>query len=159
MKKKRSGLIRILSLLLVLTVLANLPVSALAAVSNEDLGLEPYSYNYDSKRAQMIDHSAFRALRYLGYDRYNNLGNAGELFVKIRGDVPAADRTSITYSESTGTKGRETANINVGYFNVVLLHCRIVALLHCRIVVLSHCYVVALLRCRIVTLLRCLQFQ
>lgn len=93
-------------------VLTNIPVTALAATPG--FTIEPYTYDYDTERARMINHSAFRALLYIGYDSGHRLGNAGELFDKTRGEVAAEDRTKVPYSESQDSKGREKCDINVG---------------------------------------------
>lgn len=75
-------------------------------------------YAYDAQRGAMKDHSAFRALKYLGFDRYGHMDKSGTLFEVIRDQVDVIDRTMITYNDYGQAMGRETVGVNVGYLNV-----------------------------------------
>ena len=77
MKSIKTTFIRGLSLLLALVILLSLPISAFAAT---DSGIETYAYSYDAARSKMIDSYIYRALKYLKYDRYNELEDNGYLF-------------------------------------------------------------------------------
>lgn len=77
MKSIKTTFVRGLSLLLALVILLNLPIAAFAA---NDEGIEPYAYTYDAVRSRMIDSYIYRALKYLKYDRYNELEDNGYLF-------------------------------------------------------------------------------
>lgn len=79
MKSIKTTFVRGLSLLLALVIVLSLPISAFAAVTIPDWNAT-YTYKYDAERAALIDSSIFRALKYLKYDRYNELGNNGYLF-------------------------------------------------------------------------------
>lgn len=119
MKSIKTTFIRGLSLLLALVIVLNLPISAFAATDTSGDGIEPYAYSYDEKRAAMIDSPIFKALKYLKYDRYNELENNGYLFTTgyvantlvkkyDTGNLSHYPLTDIEYNNSSGAWGTKT---------------------------------------------------
>ena len=84
MKSIKSTFVRTLSLLLALIMVLNIPISAFATGTDQEISL--LSYDYSAIPEEMLDNSILRALDYLGYD-VDFLKSKGTLYKYITGGL------------------------------------------------------------------------
>ena len=122
MKRKKPGIFRVLSLLLALLIVVNLPISAFAADATQESDIAALATDVPD---EMLNSAIFRSLLYLGYDSDNYLRSTNRLFKpgyygsSLEDNHPAA-LTGIPYAngggrtEKAATTAQEKADTKTG---------------------------------------------
>ena len=107
MKRKKPGIFRVLSLILALLIVVNLPIAAFASEETQESGISALATDVPE---EMLDSAILRSLLYLGYDSDGYLQKNGLLFTK-------GYYGSAMYNHNTGTGNRVQATTGIPYAN------------------------------------------